>query len=258
MSTAFAAAFEAAKEKQAHFLLSKAAQDFKPRDAAAVKTDEAYERFKNIRFGWTDGVVECPACHSGRPYELNSRLMWRCRKCGRQFSVTSGTIFAARKASFQTILHAVSLRLHDSQNILQTCHTLGVQYKTAYAWAFKFRTLLGNKVVARVQDSRWPYLNSDRSAAADLVKIVNGILPRELPEQKRADVAQEMILGVLSGEIDEADLHASAIKYIRKYHRGYENHFRDISFDARLGGDGQNFHDIISEDTAIDAWDRFI
>lgn len=248
-----------AQEKQAHFLLSKAAKEFKPRDAAAVKLDEAYERFKNIRFGWTDGIVECPTCHADRPYELANRLMWRCRKCGHQFSVTSGTIFSARKASFQTILHAVSLRLHDSQNVLQTCHTLGVQYKTACAWASKFKLLLGNKPLRRVQDSRWPFLNSDRPAAADLVKMVNGILPRELPEQKRADVAQEMILGVLSGDIDEADLRAQAIKYIRKYHANYENHFRDRSFDAVLGGDdNRNLHDMISDESATDAWNRFI
>lgn len=248
-----------AQDKQAHFLLSKAAKDFRPRDAAAVKADEAYERFKNIRFGWSDGIVECPTCHADRPYELNNRLMWRCRKCGVQFSVTSGTIFSSRKASFQTILHAVSLRLHDSQNILQTCHTLGVQYKTAYAWASKFKLLLGNRPITRVQDSRWPFVNSDRSAAADLVTMVNGILPRELPEQKRADVAQEMILGVLSGEIDEADLRAKAIKYIRKYHKNYENHFRDASFDQMRGdGDGYNLHDIISEESATDAWNRFI
>jgi transposase-like protein len=258
--TAMEAALRAAKEKRAHFLLSKAAQDFKPKDAVAVKKDEAYERFKEIRFGWTGGAVECPHCGGSAPYELKNRLMWRCKKCVTQFSVTSGTIFQSRKASFQTILHAVSLRLHDPQNILQTSYLLGVQYRTAYAWASKFRLFLGNAPKqTRVQDNRWPYLNGDRDEAQKLIATINGLLPRELPEQKRADVAQEMILGVLSGEITEADLKAKALLYIRKYHKNYENHFRDTSFDQMRGdGDGYNLHDIISEESATDAWNRFI
>lgn len=257
--TAMGAALKQAQEKRAHFLLSKVAQEFRPKDAEKVKPDEAYERFKDIRFSWTGGEVECPKCHSSKTYELRNRLMWRCKLCVHQFSVTSGTIFSARKASFKTILHAISLRLHDDQNILQTSYMLGVQYQTAYKWASKFRLFLGNAPKARVQDNRWPFVNNDRSEAAKLVATINGILPRGLPEQKRADIAQEMILGVLSGEITEDGLRAQAIRYIRRYHKNYENHFRDASFDQMRGdGDGYNLHDIISEESATDAWNRFI
>lgn len=240
-----------------HFLLSKPAQELRPQDAAKIKKDEAYERFKEIRFGWTDGIVECPDCHAKKPYELKNRRMWRCRRCGDQFSITSGTIFAARKAPYETILHAISLRIHQPDNILQSAYALGVQYKTAHSWAKKFRTFLGNIKTTRVQDSRWPFVNGNRGEASQLIATVNGLLAREIPEQKRADIAQEMILGVLAGEISEADLERTARKYITRYHREYENRFRDVSFDALRGESGRSFHDTLSEERASDAWGRF-
>ena len=41
---------------------------------------------------WPKGVT-CPACEAGNPGFLKTRRIWKCRECGRQFSVKLGTIF---------------------------------------------------------------------------------------------------------------------------------------------------------------------
>src|SRR5258708_13332159 len=41
---------------------------------------------------WPGGVT-CPACEAKNPGFLKTRRIWKCRECGRQFSVKLGTIF---------------------------------------------------------------------------------------------------------------------------------------------------------------------
>ena len=41
---------------------------------------------------WPKGTT-CPACEAGNPGFLKTRRIWKCRECGRQFSVKLGTIF---------------------------------------------------------------------------------------------------------------------------------------------------------------------
>src|SRR2546426_9399435 len=41
---------------------------------------------------WPNGVT-CPACEAMNPGFLKTRRIWKCRECGRQFSVKLGTIF---------------------------------------------------------------------------------------------------------------------------------------------------------------------
>src|SRR2546426_2255398 len=39
---------------------------------------------------WPNGVT-CPACEAKNPGFLKTRRIWKCRDCGRQFSVKLGT-----------------------------------------------------------------------------------------------------------------------------------------------------------------------
>lgn len=250
-------------EEQRNFLLSPAAKALKPADAAKLKRDEAFDRFKDVRFGWTDGLPICPHCRAEKPYELRKRGLlptWRCRNkaCGKDFSLTSATVFASRKAPLATILHGVAMRLHDPRNILQTSYELGVSYKTAYNWAKSFRVLLGNVKQTRTQDNRWPFLNEDRSEADKLVALVNGAVPRGLPEQIRADVCQDMILGVLTGDITEEGLERQVQKFLRRHYKAVETPFMAVSLNQPVPGtDGQSWGDILSNERYRDNLDRF-
>jgi hypothetical protein len=61
--------------------------------------------------------------------------------CHRQFSVTSGTIFASRKLSFVDLLGAICLFVNASKGLsaVQLSRDLDVQHKTAFVLMHKLR-----------------------------------------------------------------------------------------------------------------------
>ncbi len=73
------------------------------------------------------------------------RRIWKCKACGRQFSVTSGTIFASRKLPIRDYLAAIAIFVNAAKGIsaLQLGRDLDVQYKTAFVLAHKIREAIG-------------------------------------------------------------------------------------------------------------------
>lgn len=237
-------------EEQRNFLLSPAAKALKPAEAKVLRADEAYERFKDVRWGWQSGKPYCPRCGHEKVYERNNRRFFKCAKCGRDFSVTTRTVFASRKLPYETILQAIALRVHDPRNALQSSYTLGVSYKTAWNLAKVLKTFVGN-IQPKTREAQWPYLDrpaAARSDGADLIMRVNNVLPRQLPEQVRAEVAQDIIVGVLAGEISEAALAAEVLRYVREHYRRMEWRFDTFSLDQpRPGTDRQSWHEFLSD-----------
>ena len=125
-----------------HFLLSARARTLSVVQVAAMTENEAFEVFKQIR--WGKDVV-CPHC--GVPnnhYFIRVRKQWRCKDCNHTFSVTSGTIFAFHKLPLRMYLTAIAIFANAVKGIsaLQLGRDLGVQYKTAFILAHKIRESL--------------------------------------------------------------------------------------------------------------------
>ena len=236
---------------QTNFLLSDAAKSLTPLAASTLSLDESYERFKDIRWGWQQGRPYCPLCGYERIYEHSNRRTFKCAKCGHHFSVTTRTIFRARKLPYATILRALSVRLHEPINALRASHVLGINYRTSHRLSKIFR-IFGN-IQPKTRENRWPFLNQEKTPQTDLLIKVNNALPNGLPEQVRSDVAQDIILGVLSGEITESALAIDVQKYIRAHYKKMEWRFDTLSLNAPVpGSDGGSWDDILDS-----SWDRF-
>lgn len=103
-----------------HFLLSAAARTLKLKDVYRMSDDEAFKAFAAVRFAENGGEAFCPDCGCTEPYFIATRRKWKCRACGKQFSATSGTIFASCKMAFVDLLAAICIwaievRLHPAQ-----------------------------------------------------------------------------------------------------------------------------------------------
>jgi transposase-like protein len=96
-----------------------------------------------VRFAENGGDPYCPWCGHKEVYSLQTRRKWRCKSksCGRDFSPTSGTVFASRKLSFQSLLLLVAYqsRVAKNLNAIDMSCELEVQYKTAFVWCHKIR-----------------------------------------------------------------------------------------------------------------------
>jgi transposase-like protein len=55
------------------------------------------------------GFPFCPRCGCVDVYAIPTRHTWQCKACKKQFSVTSGTIFASRKLPIRDYLAAIDL-----------------------------------------------------------------------------------------------------------------------------------------------------
>ncbi len=87
----------------------------------------------------------CPRCGSVEAYEYTSRRIFKCKSCGAQFSVTTGTIFASRKMSYRDLLGAIAIFVNGAKGVsaLQMSRDLDVQYKTAFVLSHNLREALG-------------------------------------------------------------------------------------------------------------------
>jgi hypothetical protein len=97
------------------FLLSAAARTLSLKSIFVGGEEAAYRRFCRLRWPETDGAPVCPACGCVDVYDIASRRRFKCAACQRQFSVTSGTIFASRKLSFVDLLAAICLVVNASK-----------------------------------------------------------------------------------------------------------------------------------------------
>src|SRR3984957_8562970 len=127
-----------------HFLLSAKARTLSLGAIMRMSDDEAHARFVAIRFADNGGAAFCPRCECTAVYGYTARRIWKCKACGHQFSVTSGTISASRKLPIRDYLAAICIFVNAVKGIsaLQLGRDLDVQYKTAFVMAHKLREAL--------------------------------------------------------------------------------------------------------------------
>ena len=109
-----------------------------------MSDEEARQAFKAIRWADTNGEPVCPNCECAAVNEYKSRPIFKCKGCQKQFSVTSGTIFANRKMPIRDILLAIAIFTNGAKGYaaLQLSRDLDCQYKTAFVLAHKIREAL--------------------------------------------------------------------------------------------------------------------
>ena len=130
--------------KGQHYLLSAEARSLSLMQIMRLSDEQAFEMFKEAR--WGTESVSCPCCGGTEHYWLKNRSQWRCKNknCGKQFSLTSGTIFHSAKMPIRVYLAAIALYSNCAKGMsaLQMSRDLNVQYKTAFVLCHKLRESL--------------------------------------------------------------------------------------------------------------------
>jgi len=124
-----------------HFLLSAKARTLSLKSIYAAGETKAYETFCKLRWPSTEGAAVCPHCGGLDAYTITTRRRFKCKACGKQFSVTSGTIFASRKMAFVDLLGAICIMVNGAKGIsaLQLARDINCQHKTAFVLSHKLR-----------------------------------------------------------------------------------------------------------------------
>jgi transposase-like protein len=114
-------------------------------EVARMSDDEAYTRFRTMRFAQNDGEPFCPHCGSLGVYEFGCRRIFKCKGCDKQFSLTTSTIFHGRKMAYRDLLMAIAVFVNgvNGHAALRLSRDLCVSYKTAFVLAHKLREVFG-------------------------------------------------------------------------------------------------------------------
>ncbi len=128
----------------AQWHMSKRAVDRAVPDVLKWSEDDCIEYIIKVRFG-SRKTVACAHCnticdHYWRPLEKR----WKCKCCGKTFSVTSGTVYANHRKPLQLILVTVLMWINGAAGkpALELKRHFNMSYNTCYVWPQKMREAL--------------------------------------------------------------------------------------------------------------------
>jgi transposase-like protein len=93
-----------------------------------------------VAMRWPNGVT-CPRCQAGEPHFIESRKIWRCTGCQKQFSVKVGTLFEDSPIGLDMWLPCAWMLINCKNRIssYEVARDLGVTQKTAWFMLHRLR-----------------------------------------------------------------------------------------------------------------------
>jgi transposase-like protein len=161
-----------------HFLLSKAAKTLSLASIFQMKDDVAEQTFRRIRWADTDGQPVCPHCGGVDAYDcrrLKGAPRFRCRACVKDFTITSGTLFASHKLPLRAYLAAIAIFCNEvkGKSALALSRDLNVSYKCAFVLLHKLREAMAEELKGRMVGGEGKTVEVDGGYFGGYVKPAN-------------------------------------------------------------------------------------
>lgn len=161
-----------------HFLLTRQAKSLSLAQVFRMSDAEAELRFKLIRWPETKGEPVCPNCGSVDAYDCrrpSGAARWRCRGCRKDFSITSGTLFASHKLPLRGYLAAIALFCNEvkGKSMLAMSRDMGLSYKAAFVLCHKLREAMAEELKGRQIGDDRPEAEVDGAYFGGYVKPAN-------------------------------------------------------------------------------------
>ena len=138
-----------------HFLMTREAKSLSLVQVLRMSDADAEVMFRRVRWPETDGQAVCPHCGGVDAYECrrpNGSLRFRCRACAKDFSITSGTLFASHKLPLRMYLGAIACFCNEvkGKSMLAMSRNLGLSYKAAFVLCHKMREAMSEDMRGRI------------------------------------------------------------------------------------------------------------
>jgi transposase-like protein len=161
-----------------HFLLSAAAKSLSLASIFTMKDADAETTFRRIRWADTNGEPVCPHCGGVDAYDcrrLKGAPRFRCRACVKDFTITSGTLFASHKLPLRAYLAAIAIFVNEvkGKSALALSRDLSVSYKCAFVLLHKLREAMAAELRGRVVGGEGKVAEVDGGYFGGYVKPAN-------------------------------------------------------------------------------------
>jgi transposase-like protein len=161
-----------------HFLLSRSAKSLSLADVFRMTDAEAETRFRLVRWPDTNGRPVCPHCGGLDAYEFRhpkGPARFECRACRKEFSITSGTLFASHKLPLRGYLAAIAIFCNEvkGKSALAMSRDLGLSYKSAFVLLHKLREAMAEELKGRVVGGNGKVAEIDSGYFGGYIKPAN-------------------------------------------------------------------------------------
>lgn len=193
-------------------------------------SDVCIDTVANLR--WPNGMPICPKCAKTEHYYLKTQKRWKCKACGRQFSVKQGTIFEDSAIPLDKWLTALWMLVNCKNGIssYEVARDLGVTQKTAWFMLHRLRLALQDRSFTKLGGSGGPVevdetfvggkaknMHKDRRIAYNAAggnfkakTVVMGMLDRDL-RKVRATVVPNVKRETLQAQVLKQIKHGSTV-----------------------------------------------
>lgn len=191
-----------------HFLLSRQAKTLTLGEVFRMTDAQAETTLMNIRWADNNGDPVCSHCGSLVCYlarRPSGAARWRCKDCGKDFSITSGTLFASHKLPLRAYLAAIAIFVNEvkGKNALAMSRDLGLAYKTAFVLCHKMRESMAQEMKGRQIGDDRPEAEVDGGYFGGYIKPANlkeDRVDRRLSENKSGKRKVVVVLRERNGE----------------------------------------------------------
>src|SRR3954469_2130417 len=96
---------------------------------------------------WADGKPTCPSCAGKDHYYLATQKRWKCKECGRQFSVKLNTIFEDSPIKLDKWLCALWMLANCKNGVssYEISRAIGVTQKSAWFMMHRIRLAMKDR-----------------------------------------------------------------------------------------------------------------
>jgi transposase-like protein len=143
-----------------------------------MSDEQAETAFRNIRWADTNGAPVCPLCGGVDAYDCrrpNGSARFRCRACKKDFTITSGTLFASHKLPLRIYLAAIAIFCNEvkGKSMLAMSRDLGTSYKAAFVLCHKMREAMASEMKGRILGGEGKVAEVDGGFFGGYVKPAN-------------------------------------------------------------------------------------
>jgi len=210
-----------------HFLLSRQAKTLSLATVFRMSDAEAETTFRQVRWSETDGAPVCPICGGLDAYDCrrpNGAPRFRCRACQKDFSITSGTLFASHKLPLRMYLAAIAIFCNEvkGKSMLAMSRDLGLSYKAAFVLCHKMREAMAAEMRGRTLGGEGKAASVDGAYFGGYVKPSNRLENRRDRRHSENQSGKRKVVVVIrehGGDTLPAVFksEAAAVSFIRKH-----------------------------------------
>lgn len=163
-----------------HFLQSSKAKTLSLAKVFRMTDAEAERMLCDLRWTSTNGEPVCPHCGGLNAYECrrpNGSQRFRCRACKKDFTITSGTLFASHKLPLRAYLAAIAVFCNEvkGKSAMAMSRDLGVSYKCSFVLLHKLREAMAEEMRGRIVGGEGKTVEVDGGYFGGYVKPTNHV-----------------------------------------------------------------------------------